>query len=83
MLISSPTCPLSYVVYALPHCDILFRSCMVEESGTLESQLEATKVSMPHLFLSCHLGKQGLAGALLTISSKLLQDFDSQQRWLG
>lgn len=27
------------------HCSSVFRSCMVEESGTLESQLEATKVS--------------------------------------
>ena len=27
------------------HCASVFRSCMVEESGTLESQLKATKVS--------------------------------------
>ena len=26
------------------------RSCMVEESGTLESQLEATKVNLTHVF---------------------------------
>lgn len=28
------------------HRYLLHRSCMVEESGTLESQLEATKVSL-------------------------------------
>uniref|UniRef100_A0A8C0HQ07 Spectrin alpha chain, non-erythrocytic 1 n=1 Tax=Buteo japonicus TaxID=224669 RepID=A0A8C0HQ07_9AVES len=42
LLISSPTCHF-YGISAFSHCDSVFRSCMVEESGTLESQLEATK----------------------------------------
>lgn len=50
LLISSPTCHF-YRISAFSHCDSVFRSCMVEESGTLESQLEATKVSNAHLLL--------------------------------
>lgn len=47
LLISSPTCHF-FGRSARSHCDSVFRSCMVEESGTLESQLEATKVSDAH-----------------------------------
>lgn len=49
-----PHVPFFNEVSAFSHCCSMFRSCMVEESGTLESQLEATKVSDVHLWLKQH-----------------------------
>ena len=41
-----PDCAASFVIFFVG-----VRSCMVEESGTLESQLEATKVNITHKYL--------------------------------
>lgn len=39
-----PDCAASFLILFF----VGVRSCMVEESGTLESQLEATKVNITH-----------------------------------